>query len=37
MTDEDSEEQYGPESPVWSHLWSGIDLAEMEFDAVDSD
>ena len=28
-------EHYGPETEVWNHLYSGLDLATMELDALD--
>jgi hypothetical protein len=33
----DDEEAYGPEFEVWNHLYGGLDIAEMEFAALDEE
>jgi hypothetical protein len=31
------DERYGPETEVWNHLHSGLDLADMELDALEAE
>jgi hypothetical protein len=32
---EEDEEEYGPRFEVWNHLWSGLDMAQMEMDVLE--
>jgi hypothetical protein len=37
MAEDSAPEEYGPEFEVWNHLWSSIDMADMEYRVLGDD